>query len=175
MERSAHGYWLADVGPVTAEAVLPPGAHSADVAVIGGGYLGMWTAWRLAERGADVVLCESGICGEGPSGRNGGFVNPLWDRSEELRELFGDDGAKRLAHASPPDFWYQQTQDEWVLLLSGSAQLRFADEAQARTLQPGDFVEIAAQRRHRVDATASGQASVWLAIHYPAENSGAAQ
>lgn len=100
MERSAHGYWLADVGPVTAEAVLPPGAHSADVAVIGGGYLGMWTAWRLAERGADVVLCESGICGEGPSGRNGGFVNPLWDRSEELRELFGDDGAKRLAHAS---------------------------------------------------------------------------
>lgn len=80
-----------------------------------------------------------------------------------------------FGHASPPDFWYQQTQDEWVLLLSGSAQLRFADEAQARTLQPGDFVEIAAQRRHRVDATASGQASVWLAIHYPAENSGAAQ
>ncbi|MGL5987834.1 MAG: cupin domain-containing protein [Burkholderiales bacterium] len=74
-----------------------------------------------------------------------------------------------FGHASPADFWYQQPQAEWVLLLSGSAQLRFADDAQARSLQPGDFVQIAAQRRHRVDATASDQASVWLAIHYREE------
>ena len=74
-----------------------------------------------------------------------------------------------FGHASPADFWYQQPQAEWVLLLSGSAQLRFADDAQVRSLQPGDFVQIAAQRRHRVDATASDQASVWLAIHYHEE------
>lgn len=80
-----------------------------------------------------------------------------------------------FGHASPPDFWYQQPQAEWVLLLSGSASLRFADETQARQLRPGDFVQIAAQRRHRVDATASDQASVWLAIHYPADNNGEPQ
>ena len=74
-----------------------------------------------------------------------------------------------FGHASPADFWYQQPQAEWVLLLSGSAQLRFVDEAQAHSLRPGDFVQIAAQRRHRVDATASEQPSVWLAIHYREE------
>jgi glycine/D-amino acid oxidase-like deaminating enzyme len=60
----------------------------------------MWTAWRLAERGAKVILLEADVCGHGPSGRNGGFVNPLWDRLEELRELFGDDGALRVVRAS---------------------------------------------------------------------------
>jgi glycine/D-amino acid oxidase-like deaminating enzyme len=97
--RSAHGFWLADAGPVTPRAALESDV-SADVAVIGGGYLGLWTAWFLAEAGADVVVLESGVCGHGPSGRNGGFVNPLWDRIGELRALFGDAGALAVARAS---------------------------------------------------------------------------
>lgn len=100
MERSAHGYWLADAGPVTPQPPLAPGAHNADVVVVGGGFLGLWTSWWLAESGADVVLLESELCGQGPSGRNGGFVNPLWDRAQELRELFGDDGALAVCRAS---------------------------------------------------------------------------
>src|SRR4051812_15029351 len=79
MERSAHGFWLADAGPVVARPVLAA-REVADVAILGGGYLGMWTAWHLSEAGACVVLVDSDVCGHGPSGRNGGFVNGLWDQ-----------------------------------------------------------------------------------------------
>ncbi len=67
--------------------------------------------------------------------------------------------------ASPPGFWYEQPQAEWVLLLQGAAQLRFEDEAAPRTLQPGDFIEIAPRRRHRVESTHPQQPTVWLAVH----------
>ena len=67
---------------------------------------------------------------------------------------------------SPPGFWYDQPDGEWVLLLRGAARLRFADETEARELRPGDFVDIAAHRRHRVDWTDPDQPTVWLAIHY---------
>jgi glycine/D-amino acid oxidase-like deaminating enzyme len=99
MQRSAQGYWLAEAGPVVARPVLDARV-GADVVVIGGGYLGMWTAWHLAEAGADVVLLEATVCGHGPSGRNGGFLNGLWDRVGELEELFGRDAALAVARAA---------------------------------------------------------------------------
>ena len=67
---------------------------------------------------------------------------------------------------SPPGFWYDQPDGEWVLLIRGAARLRFADEAEARPLRPGDFVDIAPHRRHRVDWTDPEQPTIWLAIHY---------
>ncbi|MCE1240633.1 MAG: cupin domain-containing protein [Azonexaceae bacterium] len=69
---------------------------------------------------------------------------------------------------SPPDFWYDQPEGEWVLVLQGEAGLRFADEAAPRTLRAGDFVDIAPHRRHRVDWTAADGPTVWLAIFYAA-------
>jgi glycine/D-amino acid oxidase-like deaminating enzyme len=99
MQRSAHGFWLADAGPVTAGPPLD-GSVSADVLVIGGGYLGMWTAWHLVRAGADVVLLDKDVCGHGPSGRNGGFVETLWHRLGELRALFGAGPALDLARAA---------------------------------------------------------------------------
>jgi glycine/D-amino acid oxidase-like deaminating enzyme len=99
MERSAHGFWLADAGPVEARPPLG-GRATADILVVGGGYLGLWAAWHLAEAGADVIVAESEVCGHGPSGRNGGFVNGLWARLEEMRELFGADDALRVARAA---------------------------------------------------------------------------
>jgi cupin 2 domain-containing protein len=68
-------------------------------------------------------------------------------------------------HASPPGFWYDQPQAEWVVLLAGSARLQLADPAESLDLQPGDFLNISAHRRHRVEWTASDQATVWLAVH----------
>jgi cupin 2 domain-containing protein len=53
-----------------------------------------------------------------------------------------------------------------VLLLKGAAFLRFADEAERRRLLPGDFVEIAPHRRHRVEWTDRDQPTVWLASLY---------
>ena len=69
-----------------------------------------------------------------------------------------------FGQASPSGFWYDQDESEWVLLLAGAARLRFEDEPEARLLGPGDWVEIAAHRRHRVDWTDPDQPTVWLAV-----------
>ncbi|HUC71459.1 MAG TPA: cupin [Stellaceae bacterium] len=71
-----------------------------------------------------------------------------------------------LGQASPLGFWYDQREAEWVLLLSGAARLRFADEAEARLLAPGDWLDIAPHRRHRIDWTDPAMPTVWLAIFY---------
>lgn len=68
--------------------------------------------------------------------------------------------------ASPEGFWYDQEWAEWVVLLSGAAEVRFADEPAPRRLVAGDWLHIEAHRRHRVEWTDPAQASVWLAVHY---------
>lgn len=90
------------------------------------------------------------------------------ERFEELlvRSGFRVERIISTGQASPPDSWYDQDVAEWVLLLSGAAQIRFEDEAEPRNLGPGDWLDIAAHRRHRVHWTDPAQASVWLAIHY---------
>jgi cupin 2 domain-containing protein len=72
-------------------------------------------------------------------------------------------------HASPRDFWYEQDWDEWVIVLSGEARLRFEEEADARALAAGDYVFIPAKVRHRVDWTRRDQATMWLAVHFGRE------
>jgi len=71
--------------------------------------------------------------------------------------------------ATPPGTWYDQDTHEWVVLLSGSAGLRFADEPEPRVLRPGDYLLIPAHRRHRVEWTDPARPTVWLALHYPGE------
>lgn len=69
--------------------------------------------------------------------------------------------------ASPPGFWYDQPQHEWVAVLTGAAGLAFEDAPdQVVTLRSGDCLEIAAHRRHRVAWTAAGEVTVWLAVFY---------
>lgn len=70
--------------------------------------------------------------------------------------------------ASPPGFWYQQVDAEWVLLLCGEALLRFEDESEARRLRAGDWLLIEPMRRHRVDWTDPAAPTVWLAVHHAA-------
>ena len=68
--------------------------------------------------------------------------------------------------ASPPGFWYDQPQHEFVVLIAGEAELRFEDEEQSQRLGPGDYVLIAAHRRHRVESTSRAEPTVWLAVHF---------
>lgn len=68
--------------------------------------------------------------------------------------------------ASPPDFWYDQDEHEWVLLLEGAAGLRFEDEPAARELRPGDHLLIPAHRRHRVEGTHPDAPTVWLTLFW---------
>jgi glycine/D-amino acid oxidase-like deaminating enzyme len=99
--HTPHGHWLEQTGPA---APLEPlrGEHRADVVIVGGGYTGMWTALHLRrlEPGLAIVLLEAGVCGEGPSGRNGGFVNTLWFSLPTLRDRFGDRAAIEVARAA---------------------------------------------------------------------------
>ncbi|WP_175650104.1 cupin domain-containing protein [Pseudomonas sp. Marseille-P9899] len=70
--------------------------------------------------------------------------------------------------SSPPDFWYDQDEGEWVIVLRGSAGLRLEGEASEWVLKPGDFLEIPAHCRHRVEWTSSEEPTVWLAVFYKA-------
>jgi len=67
--------------------------------------------------------------------------------------------------ASPPGFWYDQSDDEFVVLLSGAARLRFENGDLSLDLKPGDWVEIPAHTRHRVEWTQAEPPTVWLAVH----------
>lgn len=71
-----------------------------------------------------------------------------------------------FGQASPPGFWYEQDEDEWVVLLVGSAMLAF-DDGQRLGLRAGDWVTLPARCRHRVDVVSDD--AVWLAVHCRAE------
>ena len=71
-----------------------------------------------------------------------------------------------LGHASAPGFWYDQDWSEWVVLLQGAARLRFEDEDAAVDLKPGDYLDIPAHRRHRLEWTDPTTPTLWLAVHY---------
>jgi len=68
--------------------------------------------------------------------------------------------------ATPPGQWYDQDTHEWVLLLTGRAGLRFQGVAEIKIMGPGDYLNIPAHCRHRVEWTDPDQKTVWLALHY---------
>jgi glycine/D-amino acid oxidase-like deaminating enzyme len=113
--RAVRSWWMEealanDPGEPCAPLFVGTGAHGlllppptfADVLILGGGYTGLWTAFFLKERdpGVDVVVLERDICGGGPSGRNGGFVNGLWDELATLAGLHGDQAALAICRAA---------------------------------------------------------------------------
>ncbi len=67
-------------------------------------------------------------------------------------------------HSSPDGFWYDQEEHEWVIVLKGAARLQFEDTAV--DMKPGDFVNIPAHKRHRVDWTTSDEPTIWLAVFF---------
>ena len=96
------------------------------------------------------------------------------EAAERLETLLARPGLRierivSTGQASPPGFWYEQADAEWVVLLSGEALLRFEDEAAARRLHAGDWLYIEPRRRHRVEWTASATPTVWLAVHHDAD------
>jgi glycine/D-amino acid oxidase-like deaminating enzyme len=149
------GWWAREA---LAGAPLPPLAAEldgdVDVAVVGGGYTGLWTAWWLLQRApaTRVAIVEQGRCGLAASGRNGGFVHGWWDQLPYLVERFGAEQALRLAQLSDEavqgigswcaehgvDAWYRRggylrvsaspAQDgEWRAAVAACATLGVAD------------------------------------------------
>jgi cupin 2 domain-containing protein len=68
--------------------------------------------------------------------------------------------------ATPEGEWYDQAQDEWVLLFCGSAGLMIEGESCPRSLAAGDFILLPAGCRHRVAWTDPEVKSIWLAVHF---------
>lgn len=89
---------------------------------------------------------------------------------EEVFETIVDNASVRIerivsqGHKSPDDFWYNQAQNEWVLVIQGSAKIQF--EEKVISLNKGDYLNIPAHVRHRVLKTDSNELTIWLAIFY---------
>jgi glycine/D-amino acid oxidase-like deaminating enzyme len=169
VRHTRYGWWLEEAGPVDPAPPLE-GDTSADVVVVGGGYLGLWTAWQLKalEPACDVVVLEAGLAGHGPSGRNGGFVSTLWDDLPILRDRVGDARALEVVRASERGVhgigaWCeQQGVDAWYLpaptlvVATSEAQVGSSDdaiEACAALGMPDEVRPIGpAELRERCDA-----------------------
>jgi glycine/D-amino acid oxidase-like deaminating enzyme len=114
-------WWLDEAPPVEPEPPLD-GDADADVAIVGGGYTGLWTALmvRELEPSARVVVLEGGLCGDGPSGRNGGFLHGYWSSLARARRAFGDGGGLALAQAGSAivpgvrEFVERRAADVWL-------------------------------------------------------------
>ncbi len=163
MRHDAFGWWVREAG---APPELPPLTTdtAADVVIVGGGYLGMWTAWHLLDRdaGLRVVIIEKDRCGFGPSGRNGGFVTSYWNKLDAMMPRFGRAAAVRLAEAAEAAvhaigaFCERQEVDAWyraageVEIATSPAQEGYWDdavaaapEAQYVALTPGEVAGYA--------------------------------
>jgi len=101
-DRDVHGStqpWWREEAPPDEELPALEGVADADVAIVGGGFTGLWTALAVRERrpSARVVVLEAARCGDGASGRNGGFLHGFWAGLPRLAELLGTDGAVSVA------------------------------------------------------------------------------
>jgi glycine/D-amino acid oxidase-like deaminating enzyme len=94
-------FWHSTAGDLTPRAPLA-GDRDADVAIVGGGLTGLWTAWYLLERDPRlrIIVLEKEIAGFGASGRNGGWASALFPRSTaSLARTHGRDAALAMRRA----------------------------------------------------------------------------
>jgi cupin 2 domain-containing protein len=98
------------------------------------------------------------------------FTDLPANQPDELCTNLLDDANVRIerivshGHTSPEGFWYDQDQHEWVVVLKGAARLRFED--QTVEMKPGDFIDVPAHKKHRVEWTTPDEPTIWLAVHY---------
>lgn len=155
MLHTRHGWWLEETGEVTPTRPLDADT-SADVVIVGGGYLGMWTAWQLRELepSLDILLLEAAVCGHGPSGRNGGFCETLWGDAQGLQAQAGDAAALAVCRASENavrgigawceandvDAWYREA--PMIRVATTASQLGSWDDNVAAAAALGDPEEV---------------------------------
>ncbi|MEM9490720.1 MAG: cupin domain-containing protein, partial [Myxococcota bacterium] len=114
---------------------------------------------------------SQGEAGANPSPR-GNLLRGLPPSSSEetFENLFERPGLRVeriVSHGqiTPPGQWYDQEQDEWVMVVSGAARLRIGgyDELD---MTAGDWILLPAHCRHRVEWTDPAHPTVWLAVHF---------
>lgn len=100
---------------------------------------------------------------------------PAQEPEELMEDIVHQDGVRierivSTGQASTPGDWYDQDENEWVLLLAGAARLEIDDNGQRKMheLHPGDHCLLPAHMKHRVDWTSPDEPTVWLAVWWPA-------
>ena len=88
--------------------------------------------------------------------------------TEETLSLLSSDKVRierilSSGQASPPGFWYDQEEHEWVLVLRGFGMIEYQDGTQIM-LAPGDHLHIPPHVRHRVSQTSRQEPTLWLAV-----------
>jgi cupin 2 domain-containing protein len=91
--------------------------------------------------------------------------NTLGKDAEYFEEILQTKNARiqRIVSCGQISDWYGQEEDEWVLLLSGEAELEFENNLQVK-MGEGDFIFISAHQRHKVTRTSTDPPCVWLAV-----------
>lgn len=100
------------------------------------------------------------IFGNIPSKIKEELFEKIIDKENFLLERIISEG-----HATPENFWYDQEKNEFVMLLSGNAELTY-DDGKKFNLLPGDYLIIPAHQKHRVEKTSDKEKTIWLALHY---------
>ena len=145
---------------------------------------GVWATWEVGDA---VVLARSIGRPQGRPSLDGLRSAPYIEAMVKSGDIFADvperladEETKILAanpgavverivstgQASPLEFWYDQDWTEWVIVLEGAARLLIEGEAEARSLGPGDYLELPPRLRHRVEWTDPARPTVWLAVHF---------
>lgn len=92
---------------------------------------------------------------------------------EEITTVFHQDKHIRIerilscGQSSPDGFWYDQIEDEWIVLLQGTSALEL--ETQVITLQAGDTLFLPKHQKHRIIQTSSQPICIWLCVFYQEE------
>ncbi|WP_205342142.1 cupin domain-containing protein [Denitrificimonas caeni] len=68
-------------------------------------------------------------------------------------------------HSSPTSGWYDQSENEWVIVLKGQAKIEFENQAPVHLLA-GSYLNIPAHTKHKVAWTDPDIETIWLAVHY---------
>lgn len=94
------------------------------------------------------------------------------DAGEHIEQIVPGSGVRierivSKGHTSPESGWYDQSEDEWVMVLQGRGNVLFEQDGAELEMGPGDWCEIPAHCRHRVSWTDPDQETIWLAVHYP--------
>lgn len=100
------------------------------------------------------------------------FENIPAELPEELFNTLCSNGHVRIerivskGHASPEGYWYDQKQNEFVLVVQGSAGLKLEGKDDLVVLNAGDYLIVGAHVKHRVEWTDPSCDTIWLAVHY---------
>src|ERR1700730_4114964 len=161
-------WWLREALARENDPAAPPLAQdvNADVAIVGGGFTGLWTAYFLSQANPNlgIVVLEQDICGGGPSGRNGGFASGWWDELDGLVELYGAEAAVRSCRAISDsisaigqfcwtngiDAWFKRA--GYMYAITADAHERLCEEMVALAREVGSADELRELTRAEVHA-----------------------